>query len=351
MIDSRLSGQRAASHRVNRGPRSSLHGGHFLSQSQLDQRAPERRSVAAGIRPLTRSRVSTKISGIVQAQSTSGSRRWCAGLGLSVVLASAPASAGAQDTRADAPIPHTVGQSVSASFEGWYSNPDGTFSLVFGYFNRNYEEYLDIPIGPDNRFEPGPADQGQPTHFLPRRQTGVFAVVVPGDFGERQLTWSLTAHGEAIAIPGHLRPGWEITALEEVTSGNMPPVLRFGGPDADPGQGPLGVRSALTAAVSAPTAVIVWATDDGVRKARAVGRPARFGVVWSKYRGAGDVVFDQTAPTIDGAGAATTTATFSEPGAYVLRVLAWDDSGGQAAIMAGGFFCCWTNGFVTVTVR
>ena len=155
--------------------------------------------------------------------------------------------AGAQDTRVDAPIPHAIGQSVSASFEEWYPNPDGTRSLVFGYFNRNYEELLDIPVGPDNRFEPGPADRGQPTHFLLRRRTGVFAVVVPADFRNQRLTWTVTAHGVTIAIPGHLRPEWEITALDEVTSGNTPPVLRFGRADAEPGQGPLGIHSALTA--------------------------------------------------------------------------------------------------------
>jgi hypothetical protein len=164
-----------------------------------------------------------------------------------------PGVAGAQNSLVDAPLPHATGQSVSASFEGWYPNPDGSRSLVFGYFNRNYEERLDIPVGPNNRFEPGPADRGQPTHFLPRRQTGVFAVVVPADFGDQRLTWSLTAHGTTIAIPGHLGPGWEITALEEVTSGNTPPVLRFGGPETDPGQGPLGIRSELTASVSEPT--------------------------------------------------------------------------------------------------
>ena len=270
---------------------------------------------------------------------------------LALVMSLPGQAARAQDARVDAPIPHTAGQSVSASYEGWYPNPDGTLSLVFGYFNRNYEEHLDIPVGPDNRFEPGPADRGQPTHFLPRRHTGLFAVVVPADFGSQQLTWTLTAHGVTIAIPGHLRPGWEITALEEVTSGNTPPVIRFSGPDGESGQGPLGLRSAtLTAAVGAPTTLTVWATDDGVRKARAASRPARSGVVWSKYRGAGRVTFVDTAPKIED-GQAVTTATFNAPGEYVLRVLAWDDSGGQSAIMAGGFFCCWTNGFVTVRVQ
>ncbi len=268
-----------------------------------------------------------------------------------LLLAVLPGVADAQDTRVDAPLPHIVGQSVSASYEGWYPNPDGTRSLVFGYFNRNYEEYLDIPIGPNNRFEPGPADRGQPTHFFPRRQTGVFAVVVPADFGDQRLTWSVTANGETIAIPGHLEPGWEITALEEVTSGNTPPVLRFGGPDGTPRQGPLGVHSELTTTVSTPTPISVWAADDGMRKSRATQRPARFGLVWSKYRGAGTVTLDDTTPSIDERGSAITTATFSEAGEYVLRVLAWDDSGGQAAIMAGGFFCCWTNGYVTVRVN
>ena len=278
-------------------------------------------------------------------------RSLCAGGGALSLVTTLPAVAGAQDTRVDAPLPHAVGQSVSASFEGWYPNPDGTRSLVFGYFNRNYEERLDIPVGPSNRFEPGPADRGQPTHFLPRRQTGVFAVVVPADFGEERLTWSVTAHGETIAIPGHLSPRFEITALKEVTSGNTPPVLRFGGRDSKPGQGPLGVRAYLAAAVSAPTPITVWASDDGVRKARATARPARFGVVWSKYRGPGIVTFEDATPTIDASDRAVTTATFSEPGEYVLRVLAWDDSGGQSAIMAGGFFCCWTNGYVRVRVN
>ena len=259
--------------------------------------------------------------------------------------------AGGQGTKADAPLPHAVGQSITPSFEGWYANPDGTFSIVFGYFNRNHEEHLDIPVGASNRIEPGPADQGQPTYFLPRRQTGVFAVVVPADFGDQRLTWTLIAHGETISIPGHLRPEWEITALEEITSGNTPPVLKFGS-DAKPGQGPLGTKVELTATVASPTPITVWATDDGVRKVRAQSqRPPTLGLAWSKYRGPGTVTFSESRPKVDDAGKAVTSATFSEPGEYVLRVLAWDDSGGQGPIMAGGFFCCWTNGFVTVNVQ
>ena len=256
-----------------------------------------------------------------------------------------------QESLVDAPLPHDVGQSVSPSYEGWYQNPDGTYSLVFGYFNRNYNEHLMLPVGPANRFEPGPDDRGQPTYFHPRRQTGVFAVQVPADFGARHLTWSLTANGETIAIPGHLRPEWEITALLEVTSGNTPPVIRLAGPEGAPGQGPLGISSETqSVTVGEPAWLSVWVTDDGVRKSRSADRPAQSGVVWSKYRGAGIVSFDNNRPAIDN-GEATTVATFSEPGEYILRILAWDDSGGQGNIMAGGFFCCWTNGFVRVQAR
>src|SRR5580693_7731310 len=78
---------------------------------------------------------------------------------------------------------HDSGQSVTAAFEGWFQNKDGTFSMLFGYYNRNLKQELDIPVGENNRFEPGPPDQGQPTHFLPRRQWGVFTVTVPQNFG------------------------------------------------------------------------------------------------------------------------------------------------------------------------
>src|SRR5216683_3306446 len=99
---------------------------------------------------------------------------------------------------------HTAGQSVTAAFEGWFKNPDGSFSILFGYFNRNLKEELDIPIGPNNRIEPGGPDQGQPTHFLPRRQWGVFTTAVPKDFGTNKLTWTLIAHGQTTAIPASL---------------------------------------------------------------------------------------------------------------------------------------------------
>src|ERR1700722_6072112 len=103
---------------------------------------------------------------------------------------------------------HDSGQSVTASFEGWFHNQDGSFSLLFGYYNRNLTQELDIPIGDNNKIEPGGPDQGQPTHFFPRRQWGIFTITVPKDFGAKQLTWTLTANGVTTAIPGSLNTLW-----------------------------------------------------------------------------------------------------------------------------------------------
>jgi hypothetical protein len=266
-----------------------------------------------------------------------------------VLTVAAAVSASSQQVIQPAPIPHDTGQGVAPAFEGWYRNPDGTFTLSFGYFNRNYREALDIPVGPNNRFDPAPLDQGQPTHFLPRRQTGIFTVVVPKDFGTQKLTWTIAAHGQTNSVPGHLRAEWEIDALKESTSGNTPPAIKFEA-DGKTGQGPAGITATASATVGKPTQLNVWATDDNVRKRENEGRGPGLGLVWSKFRGPGTVTFAQADPKIVD-GQAATTASFGSPGEYVLRVLAWDASGSQGPIMAGGFQCCWTNGYVRINVR
>ena len=261
-----------------------------------------------------------------------------------LALAAAPVAAQSRD----APIPHDTGQSINPVFEGWYPNDDGTFTLSFGYFNRNYETALDIPVGPHNRFEPGPADRGQPTHLLPRRQTGIFTVVVPADFSNQTLSWSLTAGGETHAVPGHIRPEWQI-GRDARGDKRQPPAGRYVH-RRRLRPGPTGVRHAMTATVGAPLALTVTATDDGVMK-RPTANPPVLGLAWSKYRGPGEVTFVERSPTLGDDGRGTTTVTFAAPGDYVLRLLASDDSGGQGAIMAGGFQCCWTNAYVEVRVE
>ena len=87
------------------------------------------------------------------------------------------------------------GQPLEPAYEGWMENKDGSFTLYFGYQNTNWQQEFDIPVGADNSFSPGPADQGQPTHFYPRRNPFLFTLVVPRDFGKKELVWTLTANG------------------------------------------------------------------------------------------------------------------------------------------------------------
>ncbi len=100
------------------------------------------------------------------------------------------------------------GLSVAPAYEGWRPNPDGTFEIIFGYMNSNWEEEFDLPVGADNHFEPGAADRGQPTHFFPRRNRYVFHVKVPKDFGKQELVWSLTTNGKTLKAYGSLTPDY-----------------------------------------------------------------------------------------------------------------------------------------------
>ena len=118
------------------------------------------------------------------------------------------------------------GQTVTPSFEGWYMNPDGSYTLSFGYFNRNTEEIVQIPSGPDNFIEPGDANQGQPTVFLPRRHWGAFGVKVPADFGYGRVVWTLRLHGQTFAIPGSLARDTHYNTYNSCRQ-QQPPVIEW----------------------------------------------------------------------------------------------------------------------------
>jgi hypothetical protein len=254
---------------------------------------------------------------------------------------------------------HEAGSSITGAFEGWFTNADGSFSLVLGYFNRNTRQELDIPVGPNNRIEPGGPDQGQPTHFLTGRQWGMFTVKVPADFGKNKLTWTIVANSQTMVIPLSLHPDYEISPLLEAATGNSPPILRFEEKGAA-GQGPAGIAVARAAKLGTPLNLTVWVQDDAKLSTSSGAIPKNVGppvtLPWTKFRGPGDVTFTNAKPDVQKlaggtpgvpfSGKATTTASFTTPGDYVLHVAVNDYSGegGQ------GFQCCWTNGEVKVSV-
>lgn len=320
-------------------------------------------------------------------------------------------------------------EAVFPYFEGWYTNPDGSATIMLGYYNRNTEQTIEVPIGPNNRIEPGGPDRGQPTNFLPRRQYGVFSIVVPKDFGNQKITWTLTANNLTNAVTVWLNPKYFVEPFKNIANGNTPAQMRFGenGPVL---QGPpKGFAQTLQGTVNQPIALEVWTADlpptydavtnrymsleevaakqakdaeeraarggSGTAGGRGAGREARGGnadapvaiingqvisgpgsgsgsgastragagvppgppsdvtIVWSKYRGPGDVTFEKARVPVQLNGKftqfqkAVATATFSAPGEYWLRAVANDSSGDGG----GGDQCCWSTAHVKVIVK
>jgi hypothetical protein len=260
------------------------------------------------------------------------------------------------------------GTSITPGYYGWYDNPDGTHNFLIGYFNRNTEREIDIPIGPNNKFEPGDPDRGQPTHFLPRRQYGMFVVTVPKDFPKTQkINWTLSYNGTTTTIPFYMHVDYNLTptkSTEESPNGkfNEPPILRFG-PNQPTHRGPgvtMAKAIARTATVGTPMPIEMEVDDDALYSSGGnapLANATPVTVVVSKYRGPADVKIAEARPKFtttkggkaleDYSGKATTTATFSQPGEYVLHIMVGDLSGNGG----GGSGCCWTNALMKVTVR
>lgn len=250
-------------------------------------------------------------------------------------------------------IRYNSGQNVVPVYEGWEKNADGTFNLVFGYMNRNYKEEPEIPIGPNNSFVPGPADQGQPTHFYPRRQQFMFKVKVPADFGRKELVWTVIRNGQTEKAFGTLLMEEQLTDVvisenrgglgnDSVTAKpNQPPKISIDG------------SSTRTATVGQPVALTASASDDGIPApppargrggpptavvdgvplqttrerptTQAIVKPSREGlaVTWTQWRGPGRLEFEPMTVVVKD-GKATTRVVFAEPGTYVVRAYADD---------------------------
>lgn len=286
-----------------------------------------------------------------------GSAVWLMGMAVAVLVATHPG--GAQ--RPLAPIP-PEGQRIAPFFDGFYQNPDGTVTLSFGYSNLN-RDTVEIPLGPDNFIQPKELDGRQPTSFPPgrrsrpgaraERERGVFTITVPAGF-EGDVVWTVQHAGQTHRVPGRSKT----TAYRldwPMAMGSVPPMLRFA-EDGPPGRGPVGVEGPpMKTAVGTALPLTIWLHDDSVRPADPVPvkrrdpRPASaMNVTWYKHSGPGPVEFSLPRQELaDVQATASTEARFTQPGDYVLRVKA--DSFGRID-SAGGDQCCWTNGYVKVTV-
>jgi len=198
-----------------------------------------------------------------------------------LALVVAPALASAQS------LSYNSGQNVAPGYEGWEEDVDGTKYFLFGYMNRNWEEELDVPVGPGNGFTPGAADQGQPTHFLPRRNRFVFRVKVPATFTAKdELIWTLTTNGVTEKAYASLREDYKVDDVVKASetgalgAGSSSPEVRANKPPIVTVNG----SKALTTKVRQPVSIVTTVTDDGIPKRRigglsgaAVGSSARPG--------------------------------------------------------------------------
>jgi hypothetical protein len=244
------------------------------------------------------------------------------------------------------------GQPVQPIFEGWFKNSDGSFAMYFGYLNRNYVETMEVPVGPDNKIEPGAPDRGQPTFFNTRIHRMAFSVPVPKDWGKKELVWSVTVRGAAEKAVGWLQPEWEIDpiyfgktrsaeslknkapkmVLDVPTTVTLPGTLKLAATVDDDGlltprKGPRPIAvgqetpPTLKPLPDQPEIPVNVPTIGG--RGRGPQGPQGLMVNWTVWRGPAAVTFDPaTVPVKDGK--AVSTATFTRPGTYVLRAIAND---------------------------
>ncbi|MCB1670652.1 MAG: hypothetical protein R3F41_02735 [Gammaproteobacteria bacterium] len=175
---------------------------------------------------------------------------------------------------ASSQLSYRKGQHVEPAYEGWRKNEDGTFSFIFGYFNENWEEEIDIPVGGNNFFSPGDPDRGQPTHFLPRRNRFTFEVVVPADWGDQELVWETTSpNGVTRRAYGTLATDYVIdnvviaSETGSLGAGTSSPESRA---NVAPQLTVLG-DSRRTVSVGQPLQIRAQVLDDGIPKPRRAG--------------------------------------------------------------------------------
>ena len=279
------------------------------------------------------------------------------------------AVAEAQPPRAPLTLEPTgaTGEAIWPAFESWSRNEDGTLTLLLGYMNRN-DVVVEIPIGDDNRMGPGAQDMGQPTHFLPGRNIGVFTVTVSPDQAERTLTWTIRVNNQVSEIAFGNNPEYFGDPFLDLANGNTPPAIRVG-VGGDELQGPpRGIAAAYTTTVGEPLTLLLSVVDKPLTnppEPRADGggrggrRRAPLSVTWKKFRGPGEVTFEAegidageklTHEFDDLAGGETmTSVTFSEPGRY--RLSAWGNDDSTAPGDGSSRQCCWTTAPIDVTVN
>lgn len=289
------------------------------------------------------------------------------------------------------------GDLIAPFFDGWFANPDGSVTYQFGYMNRNTEEVVDIPLGPNNHLtmvyvdarQSEQAEQRrasstgipdyptldgvQPTRFYVydrpgfngKRERGTFAVTVPDK--EIEVVWTLTHAGHSYSVPGRATSTAYELSWGKAAFGSLRPGVRFGatGEESRGAEGPW--AAPIVAQVGSPVTITAMVQDRGERAGLIdFGRrgtpfvPVTAAFIMHQGPAGAEPVFEPAEVTVEpgnagGEGAAraawgeaSTQATFLVPGEYVVRIrvnnFRAEDSGFD-------YVCCWSNAYQPVTVR
>lgn len=263
------------------------------------------------------------------------------------------------------------GDLVAPIFNGWIENEDGSVSLLFGFANRNREEIVDIPLGPNNYIEPSQFDGVQPTHFpiydrggfIGINERGAFAVTVPADMAGTEVVWTLKYAGYEYSIPGRATSTTYQMSSVEAAFGTLAPAIRFelDGPESTTREGIVAKR--VTTSVGSPVTLSAYAQDRGNRAAYPEDNEFFYypvGTEWIFHQGPATPDFETALITgeerVDKKGneisaddwiQVQTEATFLEPGEYLIRFRADNFLASDSRF---DYMCCWSNAFVPVTV-
>ncbi|MDA1370281.1 MAG: hypothetical protein O2971_05920 [Proteobacteria bacterium] len=301
-----------------------------------------------------------------------------------MLLALGSISVQAQQPRFLSLIP-PEGLPIIPIMEGWIVNPNGSRSFSYGYLNRN-QDAVDIPLGEANFMDPTEFSGMQPTHFIPGRHTGVFAVTVPQDQADIDVWWNLkTGDQEVLKVPGRAgRAAYELDFILPRPQGSLQPIAGFGESN--------GISAGLFASVrdypvsvkaGSEVLLTVQVEDPSVRDSDdpRFTEVVPIGVTFNKYQGAGAITFtshpdhastveveeqpkepsvlcqgctlvaNQSGPNVvsvpGGEGLARVYASFIEPGDYIIHAKV-DNFGAPDSSNTNQ--CCWTNVYQRITV-
>ena len=207
-------------------------------------------------------------------------------------------------------------QPIYPAYDGFVKNPDGSYTIAFGYFSHNAND-VTIQPGADNTFAPDPSDRQQPVTFKPGQRRFQCVMVVEPNFAGN-IRWTLTYAGTTTGTSERmLQSNWNLVEgaaeLSRIDFAKAPrgvclnraPEVRLLGKTARKGE------VSIDASTAEELHLFGSVHDEGLPRGRGVTTG------WKMLTGPGTVTFSNPNQP-------RTRATFTAPGTYTLELSASD---------------------------